>query len=78
MLIPKEIKLSSMHGFRPLSLCNVVYKLASKVIVNRLKDIVKELISPYQESFVSVRQGINNVVICQEFVHSLRFTKDRS
>lgn len=69
MLIPKETKPSRMRGFRRLGLCNIVHKLASKVVVNRLKDILKTLISPCQASFVPGRQGIDNVVIYQEFVH---------
>lgn len=64
VLIPKETKPTNMRGFRPLSICNVTYKLASKVIVNRLKGIMKELISPCQASFVPGRQAVDNVVIC--------------
>lgn len=52
VLIPKESKPSSMRGFRPLSLCNVSYKLTSKIIVNRLKATMEDLISPCQASFV--------------------------
>lgn len=46
VLIATQVKPSNMCGFRQLSLCNVTYRLASKIIVNRLKDIMKELISP--------------------------------
>lgn len=77
VLIPKEAKSCNIRGFRPLSLCNVSYKLVSKVIVNRLKLLKKELISPCQASFVPGRQGLDNAVICQEFVHTLRYTKAR-
>lgn len=75
VLIPKEPTPSSIRGFRPLSLCNVSCKLVSKVIVNRLKAVMEGLISPCQASFVPGRQGLDNVIICQEFVHSLRFMK---
>lgn len=47
LLRPKETKPSTMRGFRPLSLCNTVYKLASKRIVNRLMEVWKGLIAPY-------------------------------
>lgn len=57
VLIPKGVKPSNMCGFRLLSLCNVTYKLASKIIVNRLKDIMKELISPCQDSFFPGREA---------------------
>lgn len=71
VLIPKETKPSNMCAFGPLSLCNVVYKLASKVIVNKLKCTLKDLISPCKASFVPSQQGNDNVVICREFSHSL-------
>lgn len=77
VLILKGSKPMSLHEFRPLSLCNVVSKLVSKVIMSRLKGVLKELISPYQASFVPGRQGIENAIICQEFVHLMRFTKAR-
>lgn len=46
VLIPKESYTTTIHGFRPLSLCNVPVKVISKVIINRLKDVLKKLISP--------------------------------
>lgn len=52
VLIPRELKPNNLKGFRPLSLCNTSYKMVSKVIVDRLKEAVKGLISPYQASFV--------------------------
>lgn len=39
VLIPKEDKPSSIKGFRPISLCNVCIKLATKMFVNRLKGV---------------------------------------
>lgn len=52
VLIPKETKPCNICGFRPLILCNAAYKLISKVIVNRLKLLTRELISPSHASFV--------------------------
>src|SRR4051812_47884005 len=46
VLIPKEEHPSTMRSFRPLSLRNVPVKLTSKIIVDRLKETLKELISP--------------------------------
>lgn len=53
-------------------------KLATKVIANRLKLLMDELVSPNQASFVPGRQSLDNYVICQELVHSLKYTKARS
>lgn len=75
VLIPKESMPASMRGFLPLSLCNVHTKLVSRILVDRLKEILKTLISPCQTSFVPGRQAIDNAIICQEMIHSMRFTK---
>lgn len=55
VLISKESKPCSIRGFNPLSLCNVAYKLVSKVIANRLKPLMEDLISPCHARFVPGR-----------------------
>lgn len=77
MLIPKDSLPTTIHEFRPLSLCNVPVKLVSKIIINKLKDILKKLISPCQTNFVPERQGLHNAILCQELVHTSRYSKAR-
>lgn len=77
VLIPKVQKPSSIRNFRPISLCNTSIKLVNNMIINRLKQVLCDLISPAQASFIPGRQSINNVVTCQEVIHSLRHTKAR-
>ncbi|GKV02365.1 hypothetical protein SLEP1_g14812 [Rubroshorea leprosula] len=73
VLIPKNTSPISIQEFRPIGLCNATYKVVSKILVNRLKPWMDKLISPCQSSFISGRQGCDNVLIFQELVHS--FTK---
>lgn len=77
VLIPNELKPNNMKGFRPLSLFNTAYKLVSKVIMNRLKEAMRGLISPYQASFMSECQSLDNVISYQEFIYSFRYKKAR-
>ncbi|GKU90851.1 hypothetical protein SLEP1_g4795 [Rubroshorea leprosula] len=69
-LIPKTKALETVQQFRLIGLCNTTYKIISKIIVNRMKLALDDLISPCQASFVPGRNGTDNVLILQELVHS--------
>ena len=71
-LLPKIQTPETAAHFRPIGLCNVSYKIITKVIVNRLKPILPILISNTQASFVPGRQITDNIVIVQEVIHTMR------
>lgn len=77
VLIPKSATPQLTNHFRPIGLCNIVYKVVTKVLVNRLKPIFPSLITPTQCSFVPRRQITNNVIIIQEMLHTMRRKQGR-
>ena len=71
-LIPKVDKATKVSEFRPISLCNVIYKIVSRCLVVRLKVHMEELIAENQWAFVGGRQIFDNVMICFEGIHSMK------
>ncbi|KAK4385199.1 hypothetical protein Sango_2643900 [Sesamum angolense] len=71
VLIPKFPNPESLTQYKPISLCNVIYKLAYKTIASRLKPLLDSLISPSHSSFVPGRSNINNILLTYETNHFL-------
>ncbi|OMP05267.1 reverse transcriptase [Corchorus capsularis] len=69
-LIPKTSNPELITQFRPIGLCNTPYKIVSKIIVNRIRPLLSEIIGPNQASFLPGRKSADNVILLQEIVHS--------
>eukprot|EP00253_Pinus_taeda_P002612 PITA_02612 len=76
-LIPESNKSEDAQGFRPIALCNVIYKIIATPIVKRLKPLLSIIISPEQTGFVEGRQILDGLVVTEEMIHSLNQKKQR-
>lgn len=75
VLIPKSPHSKTLSQLRPISLCNVAYKIITTLMKNRPKRIIPLVISSNQSSFVLRHRIIDNIVIYQEVLHSMRTRK---
>jgi hypothetical protein len=71
-LIPKVEHPENIQQFRPISLCNTIYKIVSKVLTNRIKQTISRVVSPHQTGFIPGRSIHENIVVAQEMAHSMR------
>lgn len=71
-LIPKKENPSKWEEFKPISLCNMTYKLLSKIMANRLKKLLPVIISKEQTRFVPNRSILDGIIIVQEAIHSIQ------
>ena len=71
-LIPKKTDPTSISQLRPISLCNVIYKICSKVLTNRLKLILPDIISPSQSAFISGCLISDNCLVASKIGHAMK------
>ena len=76
VLIPKNSHPTKMIEFRPISLCNIAYKLVSKTFANQLKAILPIVITKNQSAFTSDRLIIDNVLVAFELMHYFNHKSD--
>lgn len=72
VLIPKVKNPMCAFDFRPISLCNVIYKLVSKILANRLKLNLPSIISKTQSAFILGCLISDNIIVTYEALHSMK------
>ncbi|XP_057419083.1 uncharacterized protein LOC130713326 [Lotus japonicus] len=75
VLIPKVDNPVRLKEMRPISLCNVSYKIITKVLVNRIRPLLHDLVHPLQGSFIPGRGTRDNIILAQEVMHTIHTQK---
>jgi len=70
-LVHKSANASNVKDFRPIGLCNVLYKVIAKVLANKLKQVLPEIISQQQSAFLPGRLISDNILIANEALHTM-------
>lgn len=76
-LIPKVNEVCCMKQFCLISLCNVSYKILTKLIAQHMRTMMESLVDPYQSNFIPHRQSRDNIIVAQEVLHSMRTRKGK-
>lgn len=75
VFIPKSDHCKDFGNFRPIALCNTLYKLFTKTLASRLQTILPRLISEEQSGSIQGRSIYDGMIIAQETIHSLKLIK---
>lgn len=64
-LIPKSGELSFLKNWRPITLMNLLYKIISKILANRLKQYLSFLVDEEQTGFIAGRRILDNILVLE-------------
>ncbi|PKU78483.1 hypothetical protein MA16_Dca024704 [Dendrobium catenatum] len=75
LLIPKTSNPDRPSMYRPISLCQTIYKIVAKVLVNRMQGFLPNLIFGKQAAFVPGRSISDHCLLGQEVLNKFRISK---
>ncbi|GKB64760.1 RNA-directed DNA polymerase, eukaryota, reverse transcriptase zinc-binding domain protein [Tanacetum coccineum] len=67
-LVPKLSTPMKVSDYRPITCCNVLYKIINKILTNRIKSALCKIVSPCQSAFIPGRQITDNILLTQELL----------
>ncbi|XP_021970148.1 uncharacterized protein LOC110865195 [Helianthus annuus] len=70
VLIPKKATPYSVTDYRPIACCNVIYKCISKIVADRIKGSLNQIVSINQSAFIPGRKISDNILLTQELMHN--------
>jgi len=76
-LIPKVDNPKTTAQFRPISLCNTIYKILAKILVNRMRPILTRIVHPTQSAFIPNRAIHDNILIAHEIINKFKHFKGK-
>jgi len=71
-LIPKVKDPQNLNEYKPISLIGCVYKIMAKLLANRLKKVMPEIIDARQSTFIGGRHLLHSVLIANEAVEEAK------
>ncbi|XP_020688765.1 uncharacterized protein LOC110104129 [Dendrobium catenatum] len=75
VLIPKTSNPDRPSMYRPISLCQTIYKIVAKVLVNRMQSLLPNLISEEQAAFVPGRSISDHCLLGQEVLNKFKVSR---
>ncbi|XP_043721016.1 uncharacterized protein LOC122668529 [Telopea speciosissima] len=70
-LVPKSGDVSTFAGFRPIALCNLLYKIITKILSNRIQHVIGSVVSHNQSAFIKGRPIVDNILVCHDIVRGI-------
>ena len=70
-MIPKKAILVSIEDYRPIALCNVLYRIISKLLANKLKPLLPKLIDFNKSAFINRKRITDSILLAHKLCHNL-------